>query len=189
MNGDGERVLEAALFAADAPMTAAALTAATGVEAPEPLLEALRQHYAGRGIELIELGGAWSFRTAPDLGHILRRTRGEPRKLSRAAVETLAIVAYHEPASRADIEAIRGVQIAKGTFDTLLEAGWIAPAGRREAPGRPIVYQTTPTFLRHFGLGSRADLPGLEELRATGLLDPVDLAADEYEVAQADEAP
>ncbi len=122
------RALEAALFAAEAPMSAAELAQATGIDAAAalPQLVAL---YAGRGIELVERGGRWHFQTAPDLAHILRRERSEPRRLSRAGIETLAIIAYHEPVSRAEIEAIRGVQIAKGTLDALLEAGWVRPAG------------------------------------------------------------
>ncbi|MGH6782610.1 MAG: SMC-Scp complex subunit ScpB, partial [Sphingomonadaceae bacterium] len=120
--------------------------------------------------------------TAPDLAHILRRDREEARKLSRAGVETLAIIAYHEPVSRAEIEAIRGVQISKGTIDVLMEAGWVRPAGRREVPGRPLTYATTPAFLAHFGLSSRRDLPGIDDLKAAGLLDPVDLAFAQLEV-------
>ncbi|RZM33714.1 MAG: SMC-Scp complex subunit ScpB, partial [Sphingomonas sp.] len=116
-----------------------------------------------------------------------RRDREEPRKLSRAGIETLAIIAYHEPVSRAEIEAIRGVQISKGTLDVLLEAGWIRPAGRRESPGRPLLYATTTAFLAHFGLGSRKDLPGIADLKAAGLLDPVDLAFEQLEVANPDE--
>jgi segregation and condensation protein B len=137
-------------------------------------------HYRGRGIELVERGGRWHFQTAPDLAHLLRREREEPRRLSRAATEVLAIVAYHEPVSRAEIEAIRGVQTAKGTLDVLMEAGWVRVAGRREVPGRPVIYATTPAFLTHFGLASRRDLPGIDELRAAGLLDPVD---DAFEAA------
>ena len=129
---------------------------------------------AGRGIELVERGGRWHFQTAPDLAHLLRRTREEPRRLSRAATETLAIIAYHEPVSRAEIEAIRGVQISKGTIDVLMDAGWVRPAGRREGPGRPLLYATTAEFLSHFGLGSRRDLPGIDDLKAAGLLDPLD---------------
>ena len=134
-------------------------------------------HYAGRGVELVERGGRWHFQTAADLAHILRREREESRKLSRAAVETLAIIAYHEPVSRAEIEAIRGVQISKGTLDVLMEAGWVRPAGRREVPGRPLTYATTQEFLTHFGLESRRDLPGIDDLKAAGLLDPVDTRA------------
>jgi segregation and condensation protein B len=147
----------------------------------------LQALYAGRGIELVERGGRWHFQTAGDLTHILRRTREEPRKLSRAGIETLAIIAYHEPVSRAEIEAIRGVQISKGTLDVLLEAGWIRPAGRREVPGRPIIYATTPSFLSHFGLDSRRDLPGIADLKAAGLLDPVDLAFAQLEMEKPDD--
>ena len=139
-----------------------------------PVLEQLAGLYAQRGINLVERGGRWHFQTAPDLAHLLRRTREEPRRLSRAATETLAIIAYHEPVSRAEIEAIRGVQISKGTLDVLMEAGWVRTAGRRESPGRPLLYATTPDFLSHFGLGSRKDLPGIDDLKAAGLLDPLD---------------
>ena len=144
--------------------------------------------YEGRGIELVERGGRWLMQTAPDLGYILRREREEPRKLSRAGIETLAIIAYHEPVSRAEIEAIRGVQISKGTLDALIEAGWIKPAGRREVPGRPLTYATTPAFLDHFGLASRKDLPGIDDLRAAGLLDPIDLAMEQAHLFEADAA-
>ncbi|TZG27736.1 SMC-Scp complex subunit ScpB [Sphingomonas montanisoli] len=173
------RALEAALFAAEAPMSVAELTTVIGSEGVAGALPRLAALYAGRGIELVERGGRWHFQTAADLAHILRRTREEPRKLSRAGIETLAIIAYHEPVSRAEIEAIRGVQISKGTLDVLLEAGWIRPAGRREVPGRPLIYATTPGFLSHFGLGDRRDLPGIADLKAAGLLDPVDLAMEQ----------
>jgi segregation and condensation protein B len=142
-------------------------------------LAALQADYAGRGVNLVERGGRWHFQTAGDLAHLLRREREEPRRLSRAAVETLAIIAYHEPVSRAEIEAIRGVQISKGTLDVLMEAGWARPAGRREAPGRPLTYATTPAFLAHFGLESRRDLPGIDDLQAAGLLDPIDAAIEQ----------
>ena len=175
------RALEAALFAADAPLTPNELQNVIGVDTLGDALPRLAAIYAGRGIELVERGGRWHFQTAADLAHLLRRTREEPRKLSRAGIETLAIIAYHEPVSRAEIEAIRGVQISKGTLDVLLEAGWIRPAGRRESPGRPLLYATTTAFLAHFGLSSRKDLPGIADLKADGLLDPVDLA---YEQAQ-----
>lgn len=171
-----ERAVEAALFAATEPMTPAAISAHLGGVEVGPALVALRAHYAGRGVELVERGGRWHFQTAGDLAHLLRREHEEPRRLSRAATECLAIVAYHEPVSRAEIEAIRGVQTAKGTLDVLLETGWVRTAGRREVPGRPMLYATTPEFLAHFGLGSRKDLPGIEELKAAGLLDPVDEA-------------
>ena len=188
MIGDPLRALEAALFAAEAPMTPAELAAATGIEEPRAALAELAQLYEGRGIELVERGGRWLMQTAPDLGYILRREREEPRKLSRAGIETLAIIAYHEPVSRAEIEAIRGVQISKGTLDALIEAGWIKPAGRREVPGRPLTYATTRVFLDHFGLSSRKDLPGIDDLRAAGLLDPIDLAMEQAHLFEADTA-
>ena len=173
------RAVEAALFVAEAPMTRAELKLHVGDAGDlDGALAALGDHYAGRGVNLVERGGRWHFQTAPDLSHILRREKDEPRKLSRAAMETLAIIAYHEPVSRAEIEAIRGVQVAKGTLDVLMEAGWVRPAGRREVPGRPLIYATTVEFLSHFGLSSRRDLPGIEDLRVAGLLDPVDLALE-----------
>ena len=173
------RAVEAALFVAEEPLTLADLRLHVG-EAGDlaGALAVLADHYAGRGVNLVERGGRWHFQTAADLAHILRREREETRKLSRAAMETLAIIAYHEPVSRAEIEAIRGVQVAKGTLDVLMEAGWVRPAGRREVPGRPLIYVTTLDFLSHFGLGSRRDLPGIDDLRAAGLLDPVDLALE-----------
>ena len=171
------RAVEAVLFAADAPLTTDAIQ--RHVEAdPRAALETLRRDYAGRGIELVRRGERWHFQTAADLAHLLRREREEPRRLSRAAVETLGIVAYHEPVTRAEIEAIRGVQVSGGTLDVLMEAGWVRPTGRREVPGRPLAYATTPGFLAAFGLESRRDLPGLDDLRAAGLLDPVDLAME-----------
>jgi len=173
------RAVEAALFVAEEPLTLADLRLHVG-EAGDlaGALAVLADHYAARGVNLVERGGRWHFQTAADLAHILRREREETRKLSRAAMETLAIIAYHEPVSRAEIEAIRGVQVAKGTLDVLMEAGWVRPAGRREVPGRPLIYVTTLDFLSHFGLGSRRDLPGIDDLRAAGLLDPVDLALE-----------
>jgi segregation and condensation protein B len=177
------RAVEAALFAAEQPMTADEIKQHVGEEADvKAALRALAEDYGGRGIQLVERGNRWHFQTAPDLAHILRRERDEARKLSRAAVETLAIIAYHEPVSRAEIEAIRGVQISKGTLDVLMEAGWVRPAGRREAPGRPLTYATTAHFLTHFGLQSRRDLPGIDDLKAAGLLDPVDLALEQLEL-------
>lgn len=172
------RAVEAVLFAADAPLTADAIRAHVGAD-PRPALDRLARDYAGRGVELVRRGERWHFQTAADLAYLLRREREEPRRLSRAGVETLAIIAYHEPVTRAEIEAIRGVQIAKGTLDVLMEAGWVRPAGRREAPGRPLTYATTPAFLAYFGLVSRRDLPGLDDLRAAGLLDPIDAALEE----------
>ena len=173
------RAIEAALFASEEPLSVAQLRQTLG-DVPDlaAMLDQLAQDYAGRGVNLVERGGRWHFQTAPDMAHLLRREKDEPRKLSRAGMETLAIIAYHEPVSRAEIEAIRGVQVAKGTLDVLMEAGWIRPAGRREVPGRPLIYATTPEFLTHFGLSSRKDLPGIDDLRAAGLLDPVDLAME-----------
>ncbi|MEM6909822.1 MAG: SMC-Scp complex subunit ScpB [Pseudomonadota bacterium] len=176
---DVQRALEAALFASEDPLSVDALSKHLGGLEPAAVragLAVLSQHYSARGVQLVERGKRWHFETAPDLAHILRREREQVRRLSRAATEVLAIIAYHEPVSRAEIESIRGVQTAKGTLDVLLEAGWIKPAGRREVPGRPVIYATTPEFLDHFGLGSRKDLPGIDELRAAGLLDPVDEA-------------
>jgi segregation and condensation protein B len=168
---DDVRAVEATLFAAEQPMTAEEIRAYVGIHADvASALAELAEHYGGRGIELVERGKRWHFQTAPDLAHLLRRERDEARKLSRAAVETLAIIAYHEPVSRAEIEAIRGVQISKGTLDVLMEAGWVRPAGRREVPGRP---------LAHFGLQSRRDLPGIDDLKAAGLLDPIDAALEQ----------
>lgn len=181
------RAVEAALFAAEAPLSVTEIVAAIGEGLDvKAALAVLSADYAGRGINLVERGGRWHFQTAPDLAHILRRDREEPRRLSRAGVETLAIIAYHEPVSRAEIEAIRGVQISKGTIDVLMEAGWIRPAGRREVPGRPLTYATTAAFLAHFGLASRRDLPGVDDLRAAGLLDPVELALTQLEVESGD---
>jgi segregation and condensation protein B len=171
------RAVEAAVFASATPLTVEEIREYVGDGDVEAALAALVERYVGHGIELVERGGRWHFQTAPDLAHLLRRTREEPRRLSRAATETLAIIAYHEPVSRAEIEAIRGVQISKGTLDVLMEAGWVRPAGRREGPGRPLLYATTQEFLSHFGLKSRRDLPGIDDLKAAGLLDPLDEGA------------
>jgi segregation and condensation protein B len=180
---DDMRAVEAVLFAAAEPLSVDDIAAHVGEGVGiEVALGALSADYAGRGVNLVERGGRWHFQTAPDLADILRREREEPRRLSRAAVETLAIIAYHEPVSRAEIEAIRGVQISKGTLDVLMEAGWVRPAGRREVPGRPLTYATTQSFLSHFGLASRRDLPGLDDLKAAGLLDPIDAALEQLEL-------
>jgi segregation and condensation protein B len=176
------RAIEAPLFASADPLTVVEIALHVGEGEVEIALGQLAAHYEGRGIELVERGGRWHFQTAPDLAHLLRRTREEVRRLSRAATETLAIIAYHEPVSRAEIEAIRGVQISKGTLDVLMEAGWVRPAGRREAPGRPLTYATTQGFLTHFGLDSRRDLPGIDDLKAAGLLDPIDAAMEQLEL-------
>jgi segregation and condensation protein B len=179
MTDDLARAVEAVLFAAEAPLSVEELRTHVGAQADvRGALAALERFYAGRGIELVRRGERWHFQTAADLAHLLRRDREDSRKLSRAGIETLAIIAYHEPVTRAEIEAIRGVQISKGTIDVLMEAGWVRPAGRREVPGRPLMYATTQGFLSHFGLASRRDLPGIDDLRAAGLLDPVDLALE-----------
>ena len=185
---DGLRAVEACLFASDEPLAVQDIVdhVGEGVDV-KAALEELQALYAGRGIELVERGRRWHFQTAADLAHILRREREESRKLSRAAVETLAIIAYHEPVSRAEIEAIRGVQISKGTLDVLMEAGWVRPAGRREVPGRPLTFATTQEFLTHFGLKSRRDLPGIDDLTAAGLLDPVDTALERLGMEGSDE--
>lgn len=166
------RALEAILFAADAPLSLADITRHVGERGDLlPTLRALAASYEPRGINLVERGGKWQFQTAPDLGHFLRTSRETVKKLSRAAVETLAVIAYHEPVTRPEIEEIRGVAVSGGTIDVLMEAGWVRPAGRRETPGRPLQYATTPEFLAHFNLASRRDLPGMADLKAAGLLD------------------
>jgi segregation and condensation protein B len=172
------KAVEAVLFAADEPLSVDQIAAQLEGADVRPALAELAAHYAGRGINLVEFGKRWHFQTAPEMAHLLRREREQARRLSRAATEVLAIVAYHEPVSRAEIEAIRGVQTSAGTLDVLMEAGWVRPAGRREVPGRPVIYATTPEFLTHFGLSSRRDLPGIDELKAAGLLDAVDDAFD-----------
>ncbi len=175
--GDGTdfqqlRVLEALLFAAPAPLSekdlAQRLPEGTPVKA---LLRTLASHYEKRGVVLTQRGDGWAFRTAADLAGVLKVEAAELRRLSRAAIETMAIIAYHQPVTRADIEEIRGVALSKGTLDLLLEAGWIRPRGRRQAPGRPLTWGTTDGFLDHFGLASLEALPGVEELKAAGLLD------------------
>jgi segregation and condensation protein B len=166
------RLVEAVLFAAAEPLTEEALTERLGEGVELGLLLAeLAEIYSERGVNLVRLAGGWAFRTAPDLAPLLVSERPVIRKLSRAAVETLAIVAYHQPVTRAEIEAIRGVALAKGTLDRLLETGWIRPRGRRDAPGRPLNWVTTPGFLSHFGFDTLKELPAVDELRAAGLLD------------------
>ena len=181
------RAVEATLFASASPLSPDEIATYAGKGDVAAALGALANDYAGRGVELVERGGRWHFQTAPDLAHILRRTRDEPRRLSRAATETLAIIAYHEPVSRGEIEAIRGVQTAKGTLDVLMEAGWVRTAGRRDAPGRPLLYATTKDFLTHFGLGSRRDLPGIDDLKAAGLLDPLEMDSFQLQLESEDE--
>ena len=170
--GEQERMVEAILFASAEPVTVAELNARMphGAEAAR-VLPALEKRYEGRGVRLVRVGDAWAMRTAPDLGHLMHRETVETRKLSRAAIETLAIVAYHQPVTRAEIEEIRGVAVSRGTVDQLIELDWIRFGRRRETPGRPVTFVTTRAFLDHFGLESAKDLPGLRELRAAGLLD------------------
>lgn len=166
------RLLEALLFASAEPLGRAELSRFLPEEADLPgLLAELQGLYANRGVVLERQGERWAFRTAPDLAPLMQLETETRRKLSRAAVDTLAIVAYHQPVTRGEIEEIRGVALSKGTLDTLLEAGWIKPRGRRQTPGRPLTWGTTPAFLDHFGLESLKELPGLEELKAAGLLD------------------
>lgn len=166
------RLLEAVLFAAADPLDERTLAshfpAGTDVAA---LLAELQSIYAGRGVNLVRRGAGWAFRTAPDLAPALTTEQSVGRKMSRAAIETMAIIAYHQPVTRAEIEEIRGVALSKGTLDVLFEAGWIRPRGRRRTPGRPMTWGTTDAFLDHFGLTALDDLPGLEELKAAGLLD------------------
>ena len=166
------RLLEAMLFASSEPLDAATLAERLPDEMDvEAALAALQLEYATRGVNLVRIAGKWTFRTANDLSWLLSREAVETRKLSRAALETLAIVAYHQPVTRAEIEDIRGVSASKGTLDVLLETGWIRPRGRRKAPGRPLTFGTTEAFLAHFGLENLTDLPGLEELKGAGLFD------------------
>jgi segregation and condensation protein B len=169
---DAIRLIEALLFASAEPLSEKALARHFGEDTDvSALLKRLQGDYAGRGVNLVERDGAWAFRTAADLGDRLRIERTQLRKLSRAAVETLAVIAYHQPVSRAEIETIRGVATARGTLDVLIEADWIKPGRRRETPGRPGTWVTTEGFLDHFGLGGLTDLPGVDDLKATGLLD------------------
>lgn len=170
--GDQERMVEAVLFAASEPVSIAELASRMphGCDPAEALAH-LRRRYEGRGVALVRVGDAWAFRTAPDLGYLMQKEVTETRKLSRAAIETLAIIAYHQPVTRAEIEEIRGVAVSRGTIDQLLEMEWIRLGRRRMTPGRPATFVVTEAFLDHFGLDSARDLPGLRELRAAGLLD------------------
>ena len=196
------RIIEAVLFAATEPLSEEQL-AASLIEGDDvaALLAELQAFYAPRGINLTRVAGKWAFRTAEDLSFLLQRYAREERRLSKAALETLAIIAYHQPVTRAEIEEIRGVSTSAGTLDILLETGWIRPRGRRRAPGRPVTYGTSESFLEHFGLDSIKDLPGLAELKGAGLLDaslppgftmpePSDVAAlmpDEMPLEETDE--
>lgn len=167
-----ERMVEAILFASAEPLTRPQIEERLphGSDAAAAL-EALRKRYEGRGVNLLRIGAAWALRTSPDLGFLMRREAQDTRRLSRAAIETLAIIAYHQPTTRAEIEEIRGVSVSRGTLDLLLELDWIKLGRRRETPGRPVTFVTTGAFLDHFGLESARDLPGLKELRAAGLLE------------------
>jgi segregation and condensation protein B len=166
------RMLEAVLFASADPLSEKELAQRLPEDAAiSTLLAALKAYYADRGVNLVVAGKTWAFRTAPDLAAVLSRDKLTERKLSRAALETLAIIAYHQPVTRAEIEEIRGVQLSKGTLDVLFDEGWIRPKGRRQTPGRPVTWGTTDTFLDHFGLESLAELPGVDELKMAGLLD------------------
>ena len=173
------RIMEAVIFASGQPVNAEALAAqlqdGDGVEAG---LARLAAHYRHRGIHLVKVAGGWTFRTAPDLAEHLTVHRVVRRRLSRAALETLAIIAYHQPVTRAEVEEIRGVHLGRGTLDLLLEAGWIAPKGRRRTPGRPVTWVTTTAFMEHFGLESLDDLPGVDELEAVGLLEDTDQSGE-----------
>lgn len=167
-----ERMVEAILFATAEPVTVAELNARMphGAEAAEAL-DLLRRRYEGRGVTVVKVGDAWAIRTAPDLGFLMQKETVETRKLSRAATETLAIIAYHQPVTRAEIEEIRGVSVSRGTVDQLIEMEWVKFGRRKMTPGRPVTYVVTQAFLDHFGLESARDLPGLKELRAAGLLE------------------
>ncbi len=166
------RIVEALLFASGDPLGEEELASRLPPEANiQRVLADLARFYSGRGVNLVRVAGKWAFRTASDLSYLLSREVSEPRKLSRAALETLAIIAYHQPVTRAEIEEIRGVSTSKGTLDTLIEAGWARLRGRRRSPGRPVTYGTTPTFLDHFGLEQIDDLPGLDELKGSGFLE------------------
>jgi segregation and condensation protein B len=170
--GAGVRIVEALLFASREPLADEVLAEAlpSGVTLKEVMAH-LEPHYAARGVTLRRIGKGWTFRTAPDLAYLLEKEVEEPRKLSRAALETLAIIAYHQPVTRAEIEDIRGVATAKGTLDVLLETGFVRMRGRRKTPGRPITFGTTEGFLSHFGLSAVGDLPGLDELKQAGMFD------------------
>jgi segregation and condensation protein B len=190
---DVERMIEALLFAAAEPLgetdLAARLPDGADIAAG---LAALQARYAGRGVELAEVAGAWRFQTATDLAFLMTKEREEPRRLSKAAQETLAIIAYHQPVTRAEIESVRGVQASRGTLDVLLELGLVRMRGRRRTPGRPVTYGTTDAFLEHFGLPSLADLPGIAEMKAAGLLSldmPADFAVPDPSAPVSDEDP
>jgi segregation and condensation protein B len=170
--GNAVRIAEALLFAAREPLSESVLVAAIPKQVPlRDVMAHLEAHYAVRGVNLVRINNKWAFRTAVDLGYLMSKEVEEPKKLSRAAIETLAIIAYHQPVTRAEIEDIRGVATAKGTLDILLETNWIRMRGRRKTPGRPITFGTTEGFLSHFGLNAVGDLPGLDELKSAGMFD------------------
>jgi segregation and condensation protein B len=191
---DHVRLLEALLFASAHPLSVQDLHARMpeGADVGGALMT-LRAHYEGRGIELVERDGTWAFRTATDLGDALQMEKDVSRKLSRAAMETMAIIAYHQPVTRAEVENIRGVATHRGTIDALIESGWIKPGRRRETPGRPLTWVTTTAFLDHFSLESITDLPGLDDLKASGLLDrrpaieAIPASGDLFDALQEDE--
>ena len=174
LNAEHLRMAEALLFAASEPLDEKALASSLpeGTDVPALLAE-LQRLYEGRGVSLVRVAEKWQFRTAPDLAFLLRKERPEQRRLSRAAIETLAIVAYHQPVTRAEIEDVRGVMLSKGTIDALMEVGWVRIRGRKRTPGRPVTYGTTEAFLTHFGLESVNHLPGTDELKAAGFLDAI----------------
>ncbi len=196
-HGEAMRIAEALLFASAEPLSAEELAGRLPEGADvEKILQDLQELYAPRGVNLVRVAGKWAFRTAGDLSFVLARDVVEQRKLSRAAMETLSIIAYHQPVTRAEIEEIRGVATSKGTLDLLLETGWIRLRGRRKVPGRPVTYGTTPAFLEHFGLDAIEDLPGLEELKGAGFLEggrvPSDLSVpvpSDAETLREDEDP
>ena len=177
-SADALRAAEALLFAGGEPVTAKALAEKLGPDVDvAAVLMRLKKDYAGRGVELVEAGGAWRFQSAPDLGGLFAETREEPKRLPKAAMETLAVIAYHQPVTRAEIEDIRGVSLSRGSMELLLEIGWIRPRGRRRTPGRPLTFGTTDAFLSQFGLASLDALPGKDDLKGLGLLDPRAAAA------------
>lgn len=181
------RIAEALLFSSDAPLSKAIITTHIGEENLAPVMENLAQRYDQSGVNLVELAGGYALRTASDLAYLFEEKAREPKKLSRAALETLAIIAYHQPVTRAEIEDIRGVSASKGTLDVLLETGWARMRGRRRTPGRPVTYGTTADFLDQFTLGSVGDLPGLDELKGAGLLEAIPKDASAMPLADADQ--
>lgn len=185
-SADALRAAEAMLFAGGEPLTAAALAEKLGPDVDvAAVLMRLKKDYAGRGVELVEAGGGWRFQSARDLSGLFSETKESPKKLPKAALETLAVIAYHQPVTRAEIEDIRGVSLSRGAMELLLELNWIRPRGRRRTPGRPLTFATTDAFLAHFGLASLDALPGKEDLKGLGLLDP--RAASQLEIPRPDQ--